>query len=157
MLNYALKIGANHLATGHYARVKKRNGTYQLLKSADANKDQTYFLHLLTQQQLAHSIFPLGDWKKPEVRAFAKKNNFLNHDKKDSTGICFIGERKFKDFLKEFLPAQPGNIETPNGTIIGRHEGVMFYTIGQRKGLAIGGKTDADDKPWYVLSKEVKR
>ncbi len=156
-LDHALALGADFLATGHYARIKKIDRHYCLLKSADANKDQTYFLYTLGQKQLAHSIFPIGELQKSAVRKIAQQANFINYAKKDSTGICFIGERKFKDFLNEFLLAQPGNMETPEGKHVGKHDGVMFYTIGQRKGLNIGGRQDANELPWYVLGKDVKR
>ncbi|WP_423064189.1 tRNA 2-thiouridine(34) synthase MnmA [Candidiatus Paracoxiella cheracis] len=156
-LDHALALGADFLATGHYARIKKIDRHYCLLKSADANKDQTYFLYTLGQKQLAHSIFPIGELQKSAVRKIAQEANFINYAKKDSTGICFIGERKFKDFLNEFLLAQPGNMETPEGKHVGKHDGVMFYTIGQRKGLNIGGREDANELPWYVLGKDVKR
>lgn len=156
-LEHALAHGADYLATGHYARIEKRDGNYCLLKSHDDNKDQTYFLYMLAQKQLAHSIFPIGELQKPAVRKMAQTAGFINYAKKDSTGICFIGERKFKDFLSEFLLAQPGTMETPEGKFLGKHDGVMFYTIGQRQGLHIGGRHDAADAPWYVLDKDVKR
>ncbi|ATN66628.1 tRNA 2-thiouridine(34) synthase MnmA [Coxiella burnetii] len=157
LLDHAKKLGATHLATGHYACIQNENNEYRLLKSNDSHKDQSYFLHLLNQYQLANSVFPIGGDQKSEVRAIAKKRGFINHAKKDSTGICFIGERKFKDFLNEFLLAQPGNIETSEGKIIGKHDGIMFYTVGQRKGLHIGGRPDAGEAPWYVVDKDVKR
>ena len=156
-LNHALSLGAHYLATGHYAQIEKVDGQYRLLKATDTNKDQTYFLYTLTQQQLAHCLFPIGDMKKSDVRSIAENHGFINYAKKDSTGICFIGERKFKDFLREFLLAQPGNMETPEGAVIGKHDGIMFYTIGQRKGLHIGGRQDAEEAAWYVLAKDVKR
>ena len=158
LLMYAKTLGATYLATGHYARIQNQNSYYQLLKSNDSNKDQSYFLHLLNQYQLANSIFPIGNYQKSEIRAIAKNAGLINHDKKDSTGICFIGERNFKDFLNEFLLAQPGNIETPEGKILGQHDGIMFYTLGQRKGLQIGGSKDYLKKaPWYVINKDVQR
>ncbi len=157
LLEFALAEGADCLATGHYARIGTSDGCYRLLKSLDPNKDQTYFLYLLDQSQLSSSVFPVGDYLKTNVRAMAKHMNFITHAKKDSAGICFIGERKFKTFLKEFLLAQPGDMETPDGKIVGTHDGVMFYTIGQRKGLHIGGRADSDEDAWYVLGKNVKR
>jgi len=156
-LEHALALGGDYLATGHYARIEKINGKFCLLKSHDLNKDQTYFLYMLDQKQLAHSIFPIGKLEKTTVRKIAQEANFINYAKKDSTGICFIGERKFKTFLREFLLAQPGNMETPDGKYVGKHDGVMFYTIGQRKGLNIGGRKNANDSPWYVLSKDIER
>ena len=156
-LKHALKRGADYLATGHYARIHSKNGSHQLLKGIDHNKDQTYFLYTLGQEQLKHCLFPVGELEKPHVRQLAEKAGLMNYAKKDSTGICFTGERKFKTFLSEFLLAQPGKMETPEGKIIGRHDGIMFYTIGQRKGLHIGGQKDADENPWYVLDKDVKR
>jgi tRNA-specific 2-thiouridylase len=154
-LDHALALGAERMATGHYARVEERNGVFHLFKARDADKDQSYFLHMLTQAQLARALFPLGDMTKTEVRALAAAQGFVTHDKKDSTGICFIGERKFKDFLSRYLPTQPGDIVADNGTVIGRHDGVMYYTIGQRKGLHIGGRRDAELQPWYVARKNV--
>ncbi len=156
-LQYALSQGADYLATGHYACIEKSNNLFQLLRGADTNKDQSYFLYTLGQKQLAHSLFPLGNMEKTTVREVAEKNNLVNYAKKDSTGICFIGERKFKEFLSEFILAQPGNMETPDGKVIGKHDGVMFYTLGQRKGLNIGGIKDASEEAWYVLKKDVKR
>lgn len=156
-LDYALDLGADYIATGHYARCEKNSNNYELLKAKDANKDQTYFLYTLNQQQLSHSLFPIGELEKPEVRKIAKENGFINHNKKDSTGICFIGERKFKEFLNEYLLAQPGNIEALDGKVIGKHQGLMFYTIGQRKGLGIGGTKNAEEEAWYVIDKDIKR
>jgi len=160
-LEHALKLSADYMATGHYARVRNvgtgQDLSTQLLKAKDLNKDQSYFLYALNQFALKHAMFPLGNLEKSEVRALAQKAGFKNAEKKDSTGICFIGERKFKDFLSEFMLAKPGNIETSEGKVIGRHDGLMFYTLGQRKGLAIGGVKDADEKAWYVLKKEVER
>lgn len=142
-LTHAKQQGASYLATGHYAQIIKTNGEYQLRKSNDSNKDQTYFLYTLNQRQLATSLFPIGQLQKPQVRKIAEQAGLVNHAKKDSTGICFIGERKFKTFLSEFLLAQPGKMETPDGKIVGLHDGIMFYTIGQRKGLNIGGREGA--------------
>lgn len=152
-LNYAKQRGADYIATGHYARSVQNNQQTYLLKGLDSSKDQSYFLHALDQTQLEQSLFPLGDLCKTTVREIASKAGFKNHKKKDSTGICFIGERKFKTFLNEFLPAQPGKIETTDGDIIGQHDGLMFYTLGQRQGLKIGGLKNASDEPWYVVAK----
>lgn len=152
-LDFAKQRGADFIATGHYARIHN----LQLLKGLDPNKDQSYFLYLLTQEQLAQSLFPVGELKKETVRDIAKKAGFINHIKKDSTGICFIGERKFKTFLNEYLPAKPGNIETPEGKVIGQHDGLMFYTLGQRQGLKIGGLKNADESPWYVVAKNLEK
>ena len=157
LLMHAKTLGADYLATGHYARIQIQSNYYRLLKSNDSNKDQSYFLHLLNQYQLANSIFPIGGYQKSEIRAIAKNNGLINYAKKDSTGICFIGERKFKDFLSEFLLAQPGNIETPEGKVLGQHDGIMFYTLGQRKGLQIGGREHSSKDPWYIIEKDVKR
>ncbi len=157
LLQHARKFGADKLATGHYARITADNLHFKLLKGSDRNKDQSYFLYLLNQQQLAHSLFPLGTFKKPQIRAIAERLGLINHAKKDSTGICFIGERKFKTFLKEFILAQSGNMETPDGKMIGTHDGIMFYTIGQRKGLHIGGVAGCNEAAWYVLDKDLQR
>ncbi|OGT25105.1 MAG: tRNA 2-thiouridine(34) synthase MnmA [Gammaproteobacteria bacterium RIFCSPLOWO2_02_FULL_42_14] len=151
-LKHALQLGADFLATGHYARIHN----HQLLKAKDLNKDQTYFLYTLSQEKLSRALFPLGELKKPEVRAIAKKAKLFNAEKKDSTGICFIGERKFSEFLKNFVLAKPGNIRTIDGKIIGKHGGLMFYTLGQRKGLRIGGMSHSHSHfPWYVISKNI--
>ncbi len=156
-LHYAKQRGADYIATGHYARHQSHNNQFQLLKSLDNQKDQSYFLYTLTQEQLSQSLFPIGDLAKKNVREIAKKAGFKNHAKKDSTGICFIGERKFKTFLSEYLPAQPGNIETMDAKVIGTHDGLMFYTIGQRQGLKIGGQKESLDMPWYVVAKNLAR
>ncbi|HEX4045806.1 MAG TPA: tRNA 2-thiouridine(34) synthase MnmA [Gammaproteobacteria bacterium] len=156
-LDYAKQQGADYIATGHYARIEQRDSNGYLLKGRDTSKDQSYFLHALNQTQLANSCFPLGDLAKTEVRALAKQLGLKTHDKKDSTGICFIGERKFKTFLNDYLPAQPGRIETPEGEILGQHDGLMFYTIGQRQGLHIGGKKGKAEQPWYVAAKDLPR
>jgi len=155
-LDYALAHGADAIATGHYARIEK-DTTTRLLRAADSNKDQTYFLHTLNQPQLERSLFPIGDLEKTVVRELAAQAGFQNHDKKDSTGICFIGERKFRDFLERYLPRQPGEIRTLDDQIIGRHQGLMFYTIGQREGLGIGGRKGSDGYPWYVAGKDTGR
>jgi len=153
-LDYAKNRGADYIATGHYAAIHEGN---QLFKAQDDTKDQSYFLHLLSEAQLSQSLFPLGDLKKTQVREMALKAGLITHQKKDSTGICFIGERKFKTFLNEFLPAQPGNIENDSGKTIGRHDGLMFYTIGQRQGLQIGGIKHGAQAPWYVAAKDLTR
>lgn len=155
-LEHAISLGASSIATGHYARIR-HNEHYQLLRGTDNNKDQSYFLYTLGQTQLAHSRFPIGELTKPEVRAIAERYGFINHAKKDSTGICFIGERKFQAFLSEYLLAQPGPIETDAGQVIGQHTGLMFYTLGQRQGLGIGGLQNFSEAPWYVVSKDIKR
>jgi tRNA-specific 2-thiouridylase len=156
-LDYAKQRGADFIATGHYVRSHREGNQVRLLKGSDATKDQSYFLYALNQWQLSQSLFPVGDLPKQEVRAIAEKIGLQNHAKKDSTGICFIGERKFKTFLNEYLPAQPGKIETLDGEIIGKHDGLMFYTIGQRQGLHIGGKSGKREAPWYVAAKDLKR
>jgi len=156
-LAYAKQRGADFIATGHYVRKKSDGETTYLLKGNDPQKDQSYFLHALDATQIAQSIFPVGDIPKTTVRGIAAQLGLANHAKKDSTGICFIGERKFKAFLNEYLPAQPGNIETIDGEIIGKHDGLMFYTIGQRQGLLIGGKKGKAESPWYVAAKDLKR
>ena len=156
-LNYAIEdLGAEYIATGHYARVKEENGEYFLLKGLDPNKEQSYFLYTLGQRQLSKTLFPIGHLHKPEIRTLAKKAGFDNYKKKDSTGICFIGERKFKEFLQRYLPTQPGEMRTPEGQYIARHQGLMYYTLGQRQGLGIGGVKDASDEPWYVLDKDLE-
>jgi len=156
-LDYALFLGADFIATGHYAGKLTQDNQEFLLRSQDKNKDQTYFLYTLGQAQLRCSLFPLANITKPEVRQLAAEMGFVNHAKKDSTGICFIGERKFKDFLQQYLPAQPGDMKTPEGKIIGRHDGLMYYTLGQRQGLKIGGQKDANAEPWYVVGKDLKQ
>ncbi|MBS0358687.1 MAG: tRNA 2-thiouridine(34) synthase MnmA [Proteobacteria bacterium] len=156
-LNHALELKADYIATGHYVRSRQLNHEWELLKGLDPNKDQSYFLYTLNQEALKHSLFPVGELQKTKVREIALQQGFLNARKKDSTGICFIGERNFKTFLKEYLLAQPGAIETPEGQVIGQHDGLMFYTYGQRQGLGIGGRKDAKENPWYVLDKDLKR
>ena len=152
-LKYATKLGASLIAMGHYARCQKSQKDFQLLKGIDPQKDQSYFLHRLDQHQLSKSLFPLGDLHKDQVREYAAQLAFPNSNKKDSTGICFIGERKFKTFLQTFLPAQPGEIQSVEGEVIGRHDGLMYYTIGQRQGLGIGGLAHKSEEPWYVVEK----
>jgi len=152
-LERARDLGFSGIATGHYARVRERDGRFELLKGLDAAKDQSYFLHLLDQYQLSHAHFPVGELEKGEVRALARELGLVTHDKKDSTGVCFIGERNFREFLQRYLPAQPGEIQTPEGEVIGTHHGLMYYTIGQRSGLGIGGVKGYPDAPWFVAEK----
>ncbi|MEN8175235.1 MAG: tRNA 2-thiouridine(34) synthase MnmA, partial [Pseudomonadota bacterium] len=156
-LDHALGLGATHIATGHYAQVHEGRGGWQLQRASDEDKDQTYFLHLLNQGQLSRSLFPLARLYKDEVRRMARDAGFGTHDKKDSTGICFIGEQRFRDFLARFLPANPGDMETPKGRVVGRHQGLMYYTIGQRQGLGLGGVAGADEAPWFVAHKDLAR
>lgn len=154
-LDRAQVLGATRIATGHYVRSRTLDGQIQLLKGMDQNKDQSYFLYALNQYQISHALFPIGGLDKPEVRKLAARHGFRVHDKKDSTGICFIGERKFRDFLERYLPAQPGIIETSEAEPVGEHNGLMYYTIGQRQGLGIGGKMEGTDEPWYVVDKKL--
>ena len=154
-LDYAKHLGANYIATGHYAAKTETNNVFKLSKSKDLNKDQSYFLYTLGQTQLQSTLFPLANIDKKHVREIATKAGFINNNKKDSTGICFIGERKFKDFLQTFLPATPGNIISDQGQIIGRHDGLMYYTLGQRQGLKIGGIANAANQAWFVLDKDL--
>ena len=155
-LNYAIEdLGAEYIATGHYAQVKEDNGNFSLVKGVDPNKEQSYFLYTLGQKALSKTLFPIGEMYKPELRAMAKRAGFDNHKKKDSTGICFIGERKFTEFLQRYLPTQPGEMRTPEGQYIAQHQGLMYYTLGQRQGLGIGGVKNAPDEPWYVLDKDL--
>src|SRR5690625_1525589 len=151
-LDYALQLGADYVATGHYAQIDRSSGESKLLKGLDENKDQTYFLSQLSSDVLEKVMFPLSDINKSEVRDIAEKYDLATAKKKDSTGICFIGERNFKEFLSEYLPAQPGNMETLTGEKKGKHDGLMYYTIGQRHGLGIGG----EGEPWFVVGKNVK-
>ena len=155
--DYAKRLGGDLLATGHYARVLHRDGRVELHKAKDSNKDQSYFLHAVSAEALADTVFPLGELVKSEVRDLARYHGLRNYDKKDSTGICFIGERPFREFLSTYLPANPGPIETPEGTIIGEHHGLMYYTPGQRQGLGVGGLRDAGDEPWFVAAKDLQR
>ncbi|MBQ4853550.1 tRNA 2-thiouridine(34) synthase MnmA [Rhodanobacter sp. B2A1Ga4] len=154
-LDEARALGAGKIATGHYARVDCRDGRYRLLRAADAAKDQTYFLHALGQQQLAATLFPLGGIEKSRVREMARAAALPTHAKKDSTGICFIGERDFRGFLSQYIPARPGEMRTPDGERVGEHQGVMYYTLGQRNGLGIGGRHGASGEAWYVVGKDV--
>ena len=155
-LDYAMILGADLIATGHYVRRRDIDGRTELLKGLDPNKDQSYFLHAVGGEQIAKTLFPVGELEKPEVRKIAEKHGLATAKKKDSTGICFIGERRFSDFLKQYLPAQPGEIKTTEGEVIGRHHGLMYHTIGQRQGLGIGGLKDAGEEPWYVLVKDLE-
>ncbi len=152
--DYAKRLGAELLATGHYARTAVTGGETHLLKGIDSGKDQSYFLHAVSEAALRETLFPLGELRKAEVRALARDAGLATHDKKDSTGICFIGERPFREFLAGFLPARPGIIRSADGQELGRHDGLMFYTLGQRQGLGIGGRRDAGDAPWYVAAKD---
>ena len=155
-LDHAMALGAARIATGHYARLGvAADGDIQLLRAADSAKDQSYFLHRLTQAQLARVLFPVGDLRKSEVRRVAREAGLPNHAKKDSTGICFIGERPFREFLNRYLPREPGPIVTPEGARVGEHIGLAFYTIGQRKGIGIGGTKGRDGDAWYVAAKDL--
>jgi len=154
-LDHAIRLGADKIATGHYAKVREQNGAFQLIKADDHSKDQSYFLHRLNQQQLSKSMFPLGDIPKSKVRDIAREHNLSNHAKKDSTGICFIGERPFREFLNRYLPTTPGDMVTPDGKPLGKHMGLSFYTIGQRQGLGIGGGKDSNGEPWFVANKDI--
>ncbi|MGB5733716.1 MAG: tRNA 2-thiouridine(34) synthase MnmA [Thiohalocapsa sp.] len=156
-LEHALDRGADWIATGHYARVTRDDSGSQLRLCADADKDQTYFLHLLDQAQLTHALFPLADLHKADVRGIARELGLDNAEKKDSTGICFIGERRFGDFLARWLPSEPGPIETSEGQLLGEHRGLAWHTIGQRSGLGIGGVRDAGEAPWFVAAKDAAR
>lgn len=155
-LEYAKSLGADYIATGHYAKVERKDGVTYLQKAKDTNKDQTYFLNQLNQEQLKNVLFPLGDMIKPDVRKIAEKYGLSTAEKKDSTGICFIGERRFRQFLKTYLPCNRGDIVDQNGNKVGEHDGVIYYTLGQRKGLNIGGKSNGNGGRWYVLDKNVK-
>ncbi|CRH29003.1 tRNA-specific 2-thiouridylase MnmA {ECO:0000255/HAMAP-Rule:MF_00144} [Pantoea ananatis] len=150
-------LGADFIATGHYVRRQDSDGRSHLLRGLDGNKDQSYFLYTLSHEQIAQSLFPVGELEKPEVRRIAEELELITAKKKDSTGICFIGERKFREFLARYLPAQPGEIETVDGQVVGEHQGLMYHTLGQRKGLGIGGMKESKDDPWYVVDKDVAR
>jgi tRNA-specific 2-thiouridylase len=154
-LDHALLLGAERIATGHYARVEERDGEHVLLKGLDPGKDQSYFLHRLTQAQLARTLFPVGHLHKSEVRRIARDAGLPNHAKRDSTGICFIGERPFREFLSRYLPRDPGPMVSAEGETLGEHLGLMYYTIGQRQGLGIGGRRDGGGEPWYVAGKDL--
>ena len=154
-LNFALSINAEYIATGHYARLKEQDGFMTLLRAADESKDQTYFLYALNQQQLRPVKFPIGDIKKTELRQIAQQAGLSTWKKKDSTGICFIGERRVREFLSSFLPAQNGDILSLDGKKIGTHSGAMYYTLGQRHGLGIGGNKDSSGQPWFVVKKDI--
>ncbi len=156
-LDHATQMGADKIATGHYAQVRRFGNTFQLLKGEDGTKDQSYFLYRLNQQQLARTLFPVGHLYKRQVREIARTLNLPNQAKKDSTGICFIGERPFREFLNRYLPHEPGEIQTPEGKVIGEHIGLMYYTLGQRQGLGIGGTRDGNDEPWFVCAKDRQR
>lgn len=153
----AEELSADYIATGHYVQRSNESGNWKMLRGLDDNKDQSYFLYTLGEQHIAQTLFPIGHLEKPKVREIALEQDLVTHDKKDSTGICFIGERKFKDFLAQYLPAQPGEIETAEGRIIGKHEGLMYHTLGQRKGLLIGGMKEYGEEPWYVVDKDIER
>jgi tRNA-specific 2-thiouridylase len=156
-IEHAADLGAQRIATGHYAQVDAVDGRYRLLRGADPNKDQSYFLHLIGQHALSRTLFPIGHLPKPEVRRIAREAGLPTFAKKDSTGICFIGERRFREFLSRYVAAQPGVIETPEGQAIGQHQGVCYYTIGQREGLGIGGVRGCSEAPWFVVGKDLAR
>jgi tRNA-specific 2-thiouridylase len=153
---YAERLGADYIATGHYARIEY-DPAPRLLKALDQSKDQSYFLHAVSAASLEKSLFPLGALMKADVRHLANRAGLPIHDKKDSTGICFIGERPFREFLSQFLPGQPGDAETPEGGVVGKHHGLMYYTLGQRQGLGIGGRADSGNEPWFVAGKDAER
>ena len=155
-LDYAVVLGADFIATGHYTRRSADNDCAQLLRGLDSNKDQSYFLHAVSGKQIARTLFPVGELPKPEVRRIAAEQGFINHVKKDSTGICFIGERRFRDFLSQYLPAQAGEIVTDEGKVIGEHLGLMYYTLGQRQGIGIGGVKNSAEAPWFVVAKDLE-
>ncbi len=154
-LNHALSLGADYIATGHYAKNKIANDRGYLYKAKDRDKDQTYFLHAVEPSALAKTLFPVGEYTKPQIREFAKNLGLVTQAKKDSTGICFIGEKRFKSFLNEFILAKPGVIKNTDESVLGTHDGLMFYTLGQRQGLGIGGIKNSIEEPWYVVDKEV--
>ena len=150
-------LGADYIATGHYVSRRYQDGHWQMLRGLDINKDQSYFLYTLGEEHVARTLFPVGELEKPEVRRIAEEQDLITAKKKDSTGICFIGERKFTDFLQRYLPAQPGVIRTVDGENIGQHQGLMYHTLGQRKGLGIGGLKNASEDPWYVVDKDLSQ
>ncbi|GAB4465020.1 MAG: tRNA 2-thiouridine(34) synthase MnmA [Burkholderiaceae bacterium] len=154
-LDHAIALGAERIATGHYARVRQSDGRFELLRGVDPNKDQSYFLHRLRQSQLAKTLFPVGHLRKSQVREIARSIGLPNAAKRDSTGICFIGERPFRTFLNRYLPMQPGPIKSPDGRVIGEHVGLAFYTIGQRKGIGVGGTRGGSGEPWFVARKDI--
>jgi len=154
-LDWSIQRGADYIATGHYARIKKQGEQYQMLRGIDGNKDQTYFLYTLGQKALSKTLFPIGEMEKSDVRVLAKKHGLHVFNKKDSTGICFIGERKFSAFLSEYLPHKPGNIVSDKGEHLATHQGLMYYTLGQRQGLGIGGLKNAQEGAWYVIDKKL--
>jgi tRNA-uridine 2-sulfurtransferase len=154
-LNYALTLGADYIATGHYARVEHQQNVGLLYKAKDRTKDQTYFLHAVDPKALHKTLFPLSNHLKTNIRKIATEIGLPNHTKKDSTGICFIGEKRFKSFLNEFMLAKPGDLMSVNGDLLGRHDGLMFYTYGQRQGLNIGGTKNSANLPWYVVDKDL--
>lgn len=154
-LEYARLLGADKIATGHYAQTRLTDGQTHLCKGLDPNKDQSYFLHAVGETEFSQTLFPIGALEKPYVRELAQGSSLVTHSKKDSTGICFIGERRFKDFLEQYLPAQPGLIKTPEGHALGEHQGLMYHTIGQRQGLRIGGVAGQKEEPWYVAQKDL--
>ncbi len=154
-LEYAERLGADYIATGHYAQTLRRDGYTYLRKGMDPNKDQSYFLHAVGESEFSRTLFPIGNIEKTQVRRIAEDNDLVTHNKKDSTGICFIGERRFKDFLQTYLPAQPGDIRDDKGALLGEHQGLMYHTIGQRQGLGIGGVSGAPEAAWYVAEKNL--
>jgi tRNA-specific 2-thiouridylase len=156
-LDHAMRLGAEKIATGHYARVRESKGRFELLKGLDTTKDQSYFLHRLTQTQLSKTLFPVGELRKTEVRRIAQEIGLPNAKKKDSTGICFIGERPFREFLNRYISKEPGPIKDERGRVVGKHQGLSFYTLGQRQGLGIGGVKGRDEAPWYVARKDMEK
>lgn len=156
-LDHAKALGADKIATGHYAQVKEKDGLYYLQRGFDQNKDQSYFLYTLGQTALSQTRFPVGHLPKAQVRKIAEQENMITHNKKDSTGICFIGERDFRSFLSQFIPAQKGEMLTPEGEYIGEHDGSMYYTLGQRQGLGIGGRATGNQAPWFVVGKNTEK
>lgn len=156
-IDHAEDLGAESIATGHYVRSDVRDGVHRLLRGRDSDKDQSYFLYAIGQQALSRAMFPVGELQKDEVRSIAREAGFDVHDKKDSTGICFIGERDFRGFLQQYLAPSPGEIRTPDNEVIGEHDGLMYYTLGQRQGLGIGGVRNHPEEPWYVLHKDLER
>lgn len=154
-LNHALSLGADYIATGHYAKNRIEGSVGYLYKAKDRDKDQSYFLHAVEPQALAKTLFPVGDYHKTQIREFAKELGLVTQAKKDSTGICFIGERRFKSFLQEYMLNKPGDIKDMKDQVLGQHDGLMYYTMGQRQGLGIGGRQDAGEEPWYVVDKDV--